>query len=282
VIVPGSDTQAFAAALADETGDQLGNVEYIDFPDGEFIVRVPSDLDRAVIVASMVSDRAHIEVLQLQDAAWEAGATEVVTVLPYIGYSRQSEAFNVRQPVATRAMARAVSTRTDRVLTVNPHRESVCDFFDVPTKPLNAAGRLAEPLPADLADPVFVSPGRDTLELATTVRDAYGDGTAEYFEQSRNYRTDDVEIEPGATPLDGRDVVLVDDIIATGTTMSESVAAIQERNANRVFVSCIHLMLAGNALTRLAGLGVERIYGTDTIEHAHSDVGAAPVVAEEL
>ena len=282
VIIPGSDTQTFAAALADETGDRLGDVEYVDFPDGEFIVRIPGEIDRAVIVASMVSDRAHMEVLQLQDAAHEAGATEVVTVLPYVGYSRQSEAFNVRQPVATRAMARAVSTRTDRVLTVNPHRETVCDLFDVPTKPLDSAGSLAEPLPDDLSDPLFVSPGEDTLGLATTVRDTYGRGSAEYFEQSRDYGTDEVEITPGEIALTHRDVVLVDDIIATGVTMSESVAAIQEEDAGRIFVSCIHLMLAGNALTRLARANLERIYGTDTIEHAVSDVSAAPVVADAL
>ncbi|MUW14547.1 ribose-phosphate diphosphokinase [Halorubrum sp. CBA1125] len=282
MIVPGSNTQTFATALAKETGDELAHVEYMDFPDGEFIVRVPEELDRAIIVASMVSDRDHIEVLQLQDAAWEAGASEVITVLPYIGYSRQSEAFNVRQPVATRAMARAISTRADRVLTVNPHQETVCDFFDVPARPLDAAGCLAEPLPDDLSDPLFVSPGEDTLELATTVRDTYGRGTVDYFGQTRDYETDEVEIAPRDTVLTDRDVVLVDDIIATGVTMSESVASIQERDANRVFVSCVHLMLAGNALTKLSRKNVEYIYGTDTIEHAASDVSAASVVAEAL
>lgn len=281
MIIAASDTQTFSVALADATGYPLGDVEYMDFPDGEFIVRVPEELDRAVIVASMVSDRAHIELLQLQDAVREAGATEVVTVLPYIGYPRRSETFNVRQPVATRAMARAVSTRTDRVLTVNPHRE-VCDFFDVPAQSVNAAGRLAEPLPDDLSDPAFVSPGKDTFDLATTVRDTYGRGVAEYFEKNRDHETGEVEIMTGDTDFTDRDIVLVDDIITTGVTMNESVAASRGSGANRIFASCIHLMLTDNAVTKLARGGVDRIYGTDTIEHAVSDVSAASVVAEAI
>ncbi len=77
-------------------------------------------------------------------------------------------------------------------------------------------------------------------------------------------------------------MVLVDDIIATGSTMSESVGVLDDRDAERVFVTCIHPMLASNALTKLNSAGVEAVYGTDTLERAVSEVSAAPVVAEEL
>jgi len=282
MIIPGSESQAFAAQLAAESGESLGRVEYEDFPDGESVVRVPDDLDRAVVVASTVSDRTHVELLQLQDAVREAGASEVVTVLPYMGYARQDEAFSPGEPVSSRAMARAISTGTDRVLTVNPHEDAICDFFDVPAEPVDAAGVLAKPLSDDLADPLFLSPDSGAVDIAETVRDAYGRGTVDYFEKDRDYDTGDVTVTPSDATCTDRDVVVVDDIIATGSTMSEAVGVLDERGADRVFVSCVHPMLAANAQTKLACAGVERVYGTDTIERAVSDVSAAPAVAERL
>jgi len=282
MIIPGSDSQAFAAALADASDESLGRVEYQDFPDGESVVRVPAEIDRAVVVAATVSDHAHVELLQLQDAVREAGASEVVTVLPYMGYARQDEAFREGEPVSSRAMARAISSGTDRVLTINPHEDAICDFFDVPAQSVDAAGVLAEPLPADLVDPLFLSPDSGAIDIAETVRDAYGRGAVDYFEKERDYDTGDVTVSPSDATCDSRDVIVTDDIIATGSTMSEAVDVLDGRGADRVFVACVHPMLAANAQTKLASAGVERIYGTDTIERAVSDVSAAPAVADRL
>ncbi|WP_018257053.1 ribose-phosphate diphosphokinase [Halomicrobium katesii] len=282
MIIPGSESQAFAAALADASDESLGRVEYEDFADGESVVRVPDEIDRAVVVASTLSDHAHVELLQLQDAAREAGADEVLTVLPYMGYARQDEAFRTGEPVSSRAMARAISSGTDRVLTVNPHEDTVCDFFDVPAEPVDAAGVLADPLPATLDEPLFLSPDEGAVDIATTVRDAYGRGTVDYFEKERDYDTGAVDISPSDATVADRDVVVADDIIATGSTMSEAVGVLNDRGAGRVFVSCVHPMLAANAQTKLASAGVERVYGTDTIERAVSDVSAASAVADRL
>ena len=281
MIIPGSESQAFAAALAAESGESLGRVEYQDFPDGESVVRVPEDIDRAVVVAATGSDHAHVELLQLQDAVREAGASEVVTVLPYMGYARQDEAFRAGEPVSSRAMARAISTGTDRVLTVNPHEDAICDFFDVPAEPVDAAGVLAEPLPADLADPLFLSPDAGAIDIAETVSEAYGRGAIDFFEKTRHSSTE-VEIEPRDAVVEGRDVVLTDDIIATGSTMSESVGVLQKLGAARVFVTCVHPMLARNAVLKLSAAGVDSIFGTDTLERAVSEVSVAPAIADAL
>jgi ribose-phosphate pyrophosphokinase len=280
MIVTGSASQSLATSLAAETGQELAPVSFEQFPDGEQKVRVGASDDHAIVVASTVSDRAHVELLQLQDAAREAGASEVTTVIPYMGYARQDKSFETGEPVSARAMARAISTGTDRVLTVNPHEKAVCDFFDVPAEPVDAASRLAEPLDS-LTDPLFLAPDDGAIELAGTVRDAYGDGETDHFEKTRHSGTD-VDIEPSDATVAGRDVVLVDDIVATGTTMSESVAVLNERGAERVTVTCVHPLLAGNAQLKLKRAGVEDIYGTDTIERSVSAVSVAPAVAEIL
>jgi ribose-phosphate pyrophosphokinase len=282
MIVSGSQSQVLAARLADATGERLARVEYERFPDGELKVRVPDPpTDRAVVVAATTSSDAHVELLQLQDALREAGVEEIVTVLPYMGYGRQDRVFEAGEPVSARAMARAISTGTDRVILVNPHEPAVSDFFDVPATTVDAAGRLADPLPEDLTDPVFVSPDEGAIDIADTVSSAYGRGAVDYFEKTRHSSTE-VEIQPRDAGVDGRDVVLTDDIIATGSTMSEAVAALDDLGAARVFVTCVHPMLASNAVLKLSAAGVDAIYGSDTLERAVSEVSAAPAIADAL
>ncbi|WP_135824865.1 ribose-phosphate diphosphokinase [Halorussus ruber] len=287
MIISGSASQALAAELAAELDEPLASVEYERFPDGELLAAAPgfaaeeADAERAIVVASTVSSDAHVELLQLQDAAREWGAEEVVTVLPYMGYARQDEAFEEGHPISARAVARAISSGTDRVLTVNPHENAVCDFFDVPAEPIDAAGRLADPLPADLTDPVFLSPDEGALDIAATVRDAYGAGDTDYFEKQRLSGTE-VELTPSDTDVEGRDVVVTDDIIATGSTMSGAVEILAEKGASNVYVTCVHPMLAADAYTKLSKAGVESICGTDTIERPVSEVSVAPVIAEEI
>lgn len=281
MIVPGSASQALAAALADVLDRPLAPVEFDRFPDGELLASIPetdADTENAVVVASTTSNDAHLELLQLQDALREAGVNEITTVLPYMGYARQDEAFEAGHPVSARAVARAVSTGTDRVLTVCPHEEAITGFFDVPAEAVGAADRLAEPLP-DLADPVFLSPDEGAIDLAETVRGAHGEGTVDYFEKTRRSGSE-VEIAPSDTDVSGRDVVVVDDIVATGSTMSEAIDVLE--GPARVFVACVHPVFVGNARTKLARAGVEAVYGTDTIERAESAVSVAPAIADAL
>ncbi|MEM4781762.1 MAG: ribose-phosphate diphosphokinase [Halalkalicoccus sp.] len=279
MIVPGSASQTLAAALSSELDRPLAPVEFERFPDGELLAAAPEvETDSAVIVASTVTSDAHLELLQLQDALRESGVSEITTVLPYMGYARQDRAFETGQPVSVRAVARAVSTATDRVLTVSPHEESVVEHFSVPAKALEGATVLADPLP-ELADPVFLSPDAGAIDLAERVRDSYGGGEVDHFEKIR-HSGDEVEITPSDVGVERRDVVIVDDIIATGSTMSEAISALER--PERVFVTCVHPMLAGNARTKLARAGVERVYGTDTIERAESAVSVAPVIADAL
>jgi ribose-phosphate pyrophosphokinase len=284
MILPGSASQALAAELAAETGRPLADVRYERFPDGERMASAPGvheGVDRAVVVASTVSDGTHVELLQLQDAAREAGASEVVTVLPYMGYGRQERAFEHGQPVSARAVARAISTGADRVVLVNPHEDAVADWFDVPCAVVDAAARLADPRPADLTDPLFLAPDAGATGLADAVRTAYGRGDVDGFEKERHSGTD-VEVTPGDAAVADRDAVVVDDIVATGNTMSESVEVLVDRDAASVRVACVHPLFVRDARTKLERAGVTAIHATDTIERDVTRVTVAPAVADAL
>jgi len=288
MIVSGSTAQSFAAELAVELDEPLAAVEYDRFPDGELFAAVPGfDADRAVVVCSTTTSDAHVELLQLQDAVREAGASEVVTVLPYMGYARQDEPVGPGEtvettdpgyPLSARAVARAISTSTDRVVTVDPHEEAVLDFFDVPAESVGAAALLADPLPDDLSEPLFLAPDEGATDLATRARDAYGRGVVDHFEKTRHSGRE-VSVTGSDAPVADRDVVLVDDIVATGSTMAETVDILVDRGVDRTYVTCVHPVLAGAARTKLARAGVEALHATDTVERAASSVTAAPAVA---
>lgn len=286
MIFPGSTSQALAGALAQATSRDLVPVEYDRFPDGELLVSTPpvglAGREAVVVVATTTAD-AHVEALQLQDLAREAGARRVTTVLPYMGYARQDRAFASGQPVSARAVARALSPGTDRIVLVSPHEPSVADRFDAPCSVVDAAPRLAEPLPEELTDPLFVAPDEGAIDLAETVRESYGVGDVHYFRKERDRDTGAVAVAADGVEPDGRDVVLVDDMVATGSTMSESIAALRADAApNGVFVTCVHPLLVGNARTRLSAAGLDGIWGTDTVERDVSAVSVAPLVADAL
>jgi len=281
MLVPGSASQALAAALATELDEGLAAVEYDRFPDGEQRAAAPGfGADRAVVVAATTSDAAHVELLQLLDATREAGAGEVVAVLPYMGYARQDRAFEPGDPVSARAVARAVSTGADRVVLVTPHEDRVADFFDAPCDVVDAAPALAEPLPA-LSEPLFLAPDAGARGIAERVRDASGAGEVDHFEKTRRSGSE-VEVRPSDAAVADRDVVLVDDIVATGSTMSQSVGVVNDRGAARTFVACVHPLLIGNARTKLVRAGVDGVFGTDTVERDVSAVSVAPQLAGVL
>jgi ribose-phosphate pyrophosphokinase len=282
MIVPGSASQALAAAVAKAQSIPLATVHYQQFPDGERLCRVADfDSDTAVIIGSAESDRAWIELLQLQDAVREAGAERVVTVIPYMSYARQDQAFKFGEPNSARAMARAVSTTTDHIILIDPHEDNLDSYFDVPVNIYSTAHLLADALPTTLCDPLFLAPDAGAVELATRVRDSYGSGKTDYFLKTR-HSGEEVDLTTRDTELSDRDVVVVDDIIATGSTLSQAVDLLNDAGASRVFATCIHPLLVQNARTKLETAGVEQIIATDTLERDVSVVSAAPVIGAFL
>lgn len=145
----------------------------------------------------------------------------------------------------------------------------------------DAAPHLAESLPPDLSEPLFIAPDAGAIELATAVRDTYGTGSTDYFEKTRHSGTD-VEMVTSDTNVSNRDVIVVDDIIATGVTMSTAVGHLNDGGAARVYIGCIHPLLARGARTKLERAGIEQLIGTDTIEQEVSVVSVAPTVAAAI
>lgn len=264
-------------ALAAATDHDLGGVDVSLFEDGERLVRIedgPSD--HAVVVVTPTTGGTLIEGLQIQDAVREAGASEITTVLPYLDYSRLQKTFRASEPISARAMARAISTEADRIVLVNPHESGIQAAFDAPVEVVDASPQLAAPL-ANLTDPVVAAASGDAPALAERLHEELDDGTLSTLAGSGEDRRLAAEID-----LAGRPVVLVDDLIASGSTMAGAATAVADRGAERVIAACIHPILADHARLRLERAGVDRIVATDTVEQPVSRTSAAPAIAPAI
>jgi ribose-phosphate pyrophosphokinase len=278
MIVPGHRAQGLAAAVAMATQQPLAGVAYDRFPDGELFHRITTEeMESAVIVAATDSADALVGLLQLQDAAGEL-AGSVTTVLSYMGYARQDRAFESGEPVSARALAAAISTGTDQVVLVNPHEPAVAGFFDAPTMVCDATPVLADAVDPVHTDPVVVAPDASARPMAVALRDALGRGAVDHFEKTRRSSTS-VDLSNDGLTVTDRTVVLVDDIISTGTTMATAAARLLDAGATRVDVACVHGLLAGAAQTTLRRSGVTEIITTDTLDTAPATTTVADALA---
>lgn len=279
MIVSGSASQVLSARVAGETGHRLAEVEYKNFPDGERLVRVPGAIDEEVtVVASTPTDAAYVELLQILDACSDASRVDLV--VPYMGYARQDKQFEEGEAVSARALASAVP-RVETVTTVNLHESEVLDdWFDADEKrDLDATPLLADALSVE--DPLVVSADEGARNLAESLAEALGGADVDHLVKER-VSGEEVDIHPKSLDAEGRDAVVVDDMISTGGTMSEAVEMLDEQGAHSVHAACVHPVFARNAVLRLYSAGAETVVATDTLSTALSKVSVAPLVARSL
>ncbi len=253
-------------------------VEYKSFPDGESYLRVEDVQGEVVIIQSIVNDRDFVSLLQLVDAC-QSRADSVRVVIPYLGYARQDREFKMGEPVTVRAIARTIDV--DRVFTVNVHNPESLEYFPCPARDLEAAPLLGEYFKKlGLSEPVVVSPDRGAVEMAARAAEAM-DADYDYLEKTR-HSGEEVTVKPKELEVKGRDVVILDDIISTGGTIAGAARILQGQGARRVFVGCVHPVLARNALIRLFNAGIADIVASDTIERGVSRVTVSPLLARAL
>ena len=281
-IVPGMSSQALAARIAAELDCKVASCEFKRFPDGELYTRVQDDIkDEALtIVQSIRTDSDLICLLQLIDAAEEAHKTKVV--IPYLGYARQDKKFEPGEAISIRAIARSICAVgvVDTIYVVNVHNRGVLKYFDVNTKELDASPLIGDYVAKrEIPHPVIIGPDGGAAELAKAVAAPYG-FDYDVLEKTR-ISSEKVEIKAKELNVEGKNIVIVDDIISTGGTISEATAMLKSQGTHDVYVACIHGVFVQNAVPRMLHAGVKEIIATDTIESEFSKISIAKMVAEE-
>jgi len=280
-IIGGTASESVARGLSKELKAPMVKTISKRFPDDELYVRVLDDIsnEHVVIVQTTYPDKNIIELFLLQNAVEEAGAKEITVIIPYFGYARQDIKFKDGEPISAKAIANLIGLNADRVLTVDPHKEYILDFFSIPAESCSAVPELAIFLKGKNVD-LVLAPDKGALNRAKTASKIIG-CDFDYMEKTRIDGTT-IEIKPKSLEAQNKNVAIIDDIISTGGTMAKSISELKKYGANKVFIACTHGLFAGNAIKKLVSAGADEIIATDTIQNDFSKVKIAPALSRLL
>jgi ribose-phosphate pyrophosphokinase len=241
-------------------------------------VQIPISLidEDVVIVQNTYPDQNIIELLLLQDAVYEAKAESITVVIPYYGYGRQDKKFQDGEPISARALAEHISLHADHIVIIDPHKEHLLNFFKIPADIATPIPEIADYLKENMSIDIVLAPDKGAYNRAEKISSIIN-ADVDVLDKKRidGYT---VEITPKNLEVKNKRVIIVDDIISTGGTMTQAIRELKRQGAKNVSVACTHGLFISDAESRIKNAGCNNIISTDTIETSYSRVKAAPCV----
>ena len=278
-LIGGTASYKIAEDLSNILDSPLAKVISKRFPDKEFYFRIVDDVkdEHVIIVQTTYPDTNLVELLLMQNAAEEAGAKKITVVIPYYGYARQDTKFQDGEAVSAKAIAALISLNADKVITVDPHKEHILDFFSTSAESCTAVPEIAKYLKQKKID-LVLAPDKGAKERAKTAAEIINCD----FDYMQKTRIDGstVEMKPKKLDAKNKTVAIIDDIISTGGTMALAIRELKKQGAKKVFVACTHGLFAADAIKKLSNSGCDEIISTDTILNNYSKVKVADSIAE--
>lgn len=269
LIFSGSSNQRLAEHVASELGLDLAKCGIGTFSDGEIRFQSWENVrgKDVFVVQSLTKDiNFHImELLLMADAFKRASAKRITAVIPYYAYARQDRKDRPRVPISAKLIADLLETAGfTRVLTIDLHANQIQGFFNVPVDNLMALPIFVsffEKMALD--DLVVVSPDAGGVERARLFSKALKAGLA--IADKRREQANVAEIMHIIGDVKDKNCIIVDDIVDTAGTLTETIKALKKNGAKKVYAACTHGIFSGKAMERISDSPVERIYTTDTV-----------------
>ena len=270
-LVIGPASPILGKRIAEKCGLEIAETVYKKFPDGELYARVIGRDERFVVVQSLNSNEDLVYLMLIFDAISDS---DIIAVIPYMGYARQDKAFLDGEAVSIRAVAKMIESYADTVITVNIHSREAAGHFKklIDLDAMRVIGDYYRG-----RDIVMISPDLGSLERVKRAAEFAG-CEFDYLEKKR-IDAETVIVTPKKIDVSGRDVVIVDDIISTGGTVIE---AAKQLSCRSIEAACVHAVLASNALNKLYNAGISKVIATDTIEKAVSILTVSDLISEEI
>ncbi|MCQ2056505.1 MAG: ribose-phosphate diphosphokinase [archaeon] len=257
------------------------NIINPSFPDGECYVRVDAKSldDDVVIVQNTYPDNNLVEMLLLEDAVMNLGAKTITLVIPYFGYARQDKIFKPGEPESAKVISQCLSTKCDRVITVDIHKESVLKHFGCPYIDIKAADAIADYVKNRDID-VVISPDIGAVDRAKKVAEKIK-VSYDYIEKIRLSGTE-VIMKPSKSNYSGKNVLIVDDMITTGGTIITASKQLRNAGVKSITVACTHGLFINDALNRLKSNSLNDVFVSNTLTTSVSKISVASLIAKAL
>jgi ribose-phosphate pyrophosphokinase len=273
VLAAGRAHPELAKNVAKELGIDLLGVSAYDFANSETYVRFSESvrgMDLFLLQShTMPVNQWIMEQLLMVDAAKRASAHSVTVVAPFFGYARQDKKSRGREPISARLVADLFKTAgADRLMSVDLHTAQIQGFFDGPVDHLWAMPILVDYVRTrvDVDNVTVVSPDAGRIRVAEIWASKLGGGPLAFVHKTRDVTRPNQSVANRVVgDVQGRDCVLVDDLIDTGGTIAEAVKVIMAAGAKSVTVAATHGVLSGPAAQRLTDCGAREVVVTDTL-----------------
>ncbi|EJF0769646.1 ribose-phosphate pyrophosphokinase [Campylobacter upsaliensis] len=290
-IFSGSANLEFAKQISKYLSLPLSDAGVKRFSDGEISVQIDESVrGKDVFIVQSTCAPANdnlMELLILTDALRRSSANSITAIIPYFGYARQDRKANPRVPISAKLVADLIEAAgIDRVATIDLHAGQIQGFFNIPVDNLYGSIVFNDYIKSKhFKNAVVGSPDIGGIARARSVAKKLGLDII--IVDKRREKANESEVMNIIGDVNGKDVVLVDDIIDTAGTIVKAAKALKEKGANSVMACCTHAVLSGEAYERIAKGDLDELVITDTIplkkEHEKIKVlSVAPIFAEVI
>jgi ribose-phosphate pyrophosphokinase len=269
--------------ICSHLGVPLGEARCARFPDGEIDLKLECDVRGAdVFVIQPTCPNVNenlVELLVFIDCLRRSSADRITAVMPYYGYARKDRKDEGRVPITAKLAANLITTAgADRVVAVDLHAAQIQGFFDIPTDHLYARHTFMEHVKLlNLDNPIVVSPDVGGVKMARGYAKGLHADIA--IVDKRRISGQEVISENVVGEVEGRDVIMVDDMISTAGSITDACRILKEKGANKIYLLATHGILCGPAVERLNTAPVESVMLSDSIPSRDSGVDKLTVVS---
>jgi len=286
-VIGGNASQDLAKRLARKLKATYINTELRTFPDGENKVALSAKpkKNRIIVVQSTYPpvDSNLLQCLSLVSKAKQF-SSNVVAVVPYMGYARQDKEFLRGEIVSMQVIAKLFKgAGATKIIVVDIHSLIGLKHFKISAKNVSAVPELVKFFKKlKLKEPLVVSPDLGGKKRAKEFANLLGSNYIT-LKKKRSRKTGKVKIiSTNLKQVIGRDIILVDDMISSGGSIIKATEFLKKQKCKRVFVSCTHALLVGDAEKRIKKAGVSKIVSTNTIPGITSKVDVSNIIAKTV
>ncbi len=267
-IFSGRANRPLAERIARAAGIPLGRLDLRNFSDGEIWVKYSDNIrgdDVFIIQSTQAPAENLMELLILIDAARRSSARRITAVIPYFGYGRQDRKDQPRVSVTAKLVANLITEAgADRVITMDLHAAQIQGFFDIPLDHLYASAVFSDHFrEKNIPNLAVVSPDVGGLKIARSY--ARRLGAELVLIDKRRPKANEAEVMNIIGNANGKNVLIVDDLIDTAGTFVNAVKALRDGGALQIYGACTHPILSGKAMERINNSDVTSIVVTDSV-----------------
>ena len=285
-VIGGNASKDLAKRIARRLKAKYVDVDTRTFPDGESKITFRHNLKKSVVlIVQSTYPPVDTNLLQILSIISEVKkiSSKIYAVIPYMGYARQDRQFLNGEIVTMSVVAKMLQAAgAKKIIAVDIHSKTALRHFKIPTENVSAIPELAKYLKKlKLKNPIVVSPDTGGSLRAKKFADILKSDFIT-LKKSRNRKTGKVSIQSTKADVNGKDLIIVDDIISTGGSVVKATQFLKKQKCKRVFVVCTHGLLVGDAEKNIKKAGVTQIISTNTIPRSISKVDVSGVIAQAV